>query len=719
MTPRYRWYMTISGTMYPVHPVYKDDLSLVYEMESQQRFFRAKLSSKIDFVAGDADMIVAAPFDTDFIIDMDISGDMGLTWTQYYRCHFHKTDCTINYDDRKVTVQPDTLDQYNDILAGLDKEFNLIELAPAIQPIGLTKRPMFQIWTSGESIVSCLCGGNAFEQDMMDTGENKVRECHFDSLNAGWEFNFQNPPVSGFGSPFVGFYNGAGSEFWSSDTTYYLKYFEYDEPITDTGFIGYFNGIRIIETATGNVLWEFEQENLSKYTDDYKDIPAELVFNGSQQLTAYKTAYGVYGRLVTDNSVGTYEITQEDVVANNRNYHYCLPFTSFQLTQSLRTSVEPTQWGRNDLGQYFLPPDDIAQWYPVGRSQWVNTSLWVKYTPAMVTLERQQRKAFTLKDAFPVWSVLQVLLGSVAQGVTHEGTTAYSEFLYGSAKGIVDTTRLFLAPKSNVIVGEYQEPAMKVPVTLGEVLAMLRKVYGCYWFVDGQNRLRIEHIRWFKNGGAYSGDRVIGTDLTEAINVRNGKAWAFATSEVKYNKEDMPERYQYEWMDDSTEVFNGKPVNVLSAFVHEGKVEEVTVSGYTSDVDYMLLAPEMCSKDGFALLAAEAVSGGYAVPIVSTSFGIFSQEVQNYYLSMRYLVPAFLTDDMPSWDIEVNGQQRRARGIQRNRQQTINIPVGNTDPNMLQLVRTYIGDGEWGRTEINLSSRMAKTQLNYDTYDEE
>jgi hypothetical protein len=337
----------------------------------------------------------------------------------------------------------------------------------------------------------------------------------------------------------------------------------------------------------------------------------------------------------------------------------------------------------------------------------------------MVIMERTQRKGFTLRDAFPVWSVLQVLLGKVAPSVTHEGTTTYSDFLYGSAKGITDMTKLFLAPKSNVIVGEYQEPAMKAPVTLGEVLSMLRKVYGCYWFVDGQSRLRIEHVRWFKNGGAYSGDRVIGTDLTEALNVRNGKPWAFATSEVKYNKEDMPERYQYEWMDDSTEMFNGQPVNVLSAFVHEGKVEEVTVSGYTSDVDYMLLAPEMCSKDGFALLAAEAVSGGYAVPIVSTSFGIFSLDVQNYYLSMRYLVPAFLTDDMPSWDIEVNGQQSRARGIQRNRQQTINIPVGNTDPNMLQLVRTYIGDGEWGRTEINLSSRMAKTQLNYDTYDEE
>jgi hypothetical protein len=236
--------------------------------------------------------------------------------------------------------------------------------------------------------------------------------------------------------------------------------------------------------------------------------------------------------------------------------------------------------------------------------------------------------------------------------------------------------------------------------------------------VDGQSRLRIEHVGWFKNGGSYGDGRVIGTDLTEDLNVRNGKAWAFATSEVKYDKEDMPQRYQYEWMDDSTEVFNGKPVNVLSAFVHEGKVEEVTVSGYTSDVDYMLLAPEMCSKDGFALLAANAVGGGYKVPIVSMTFG-HDMDVQNYYLCMRYLVPAFLTYDMPSWDIEVNGQQVRAAGIQRNRQQTVNIPVGGTDPDMLRLVRTYIGDGEWGRTEINLSSRMAKTQLNYDTYDEE
>ena len=716
MTPRYRWFMTIGGSQQPVHPVYKDDLSLVYEMESQQRFFRAKLSSKIDFVAGDADMIVAAPFDTDFIIDMDISGDMGLTWTQYYRCHFHKTDCTINYDDRKVTVQPDTLDQYNDILAGLDKEFNLIELAPAIQPIGLTKRPMFQIWTSGESIVSCLCGGNAFEQDMMDTGENKVRECHFDSLNAGWEFNFQNPPVSGFGSPFVGFYNGAGSEFWSSDTTYYLKYFEYDEPITDTGFIGYFNGIRIIETATGNVLWEFEQENLSQYTDDYKDIPSELVFNGSQQLTAYKTSYGVYGRLVTDNSVGTYEITQEDVVANNRNYHYCLPFTSFQLTQSLRTSVEPTQWGRNDLGQYFLPPDDIAQWYPVGRSQWVNTSLWVQYTPAMATLEQQQRKAFTLKDAFPVWSVLQVLLGSVAQGVTHEGTTAYSEFLYGSAKGIVDTTRLFLAPKSNVIVGEYQEPAMKAPITLATVLDMLRDVYACYWYIDGNNRFVIEHIRFFKNGGSYAaGSQTIGYDLTTLKN-RNGKRWDYGTFKYSFDKENMPVRYEYSWMDEVTKLFKGNPINIKSTFVQEDKVEEITIANFTSDVDYMLMAPEMCSKDGFALLQPTTSGGVLKLPITGTTIDAYTYYLQNDLVSMYILQDLLLTYDMPAKIIEVNGVTRTADGIQRSKKQEVTFPSGDDDPDVLKLVKTAIGNGEYDKLSVNISSRMAKATLKYDTY---
>ena len=63
----------------------------------------------------------------------DKSDDWGQTYNQYYKAKFMKTDCTFNDDDKLVTVQPETIDQYNDVLAGLEKEYNLIELAPQIE----------------------------------------------------------------------------------------------------------------------------------------------------------------------------------------------------------------------------------------------------------------------------------------------------------------------------------------------------------------------------------------------------------------------------------------------------------------------------------------------------------------------------------------------------------------------------------------------------------
>ena len=85
---------------------------------------------------------------------------------------------------------------------------------------------------------------------------------------------------------------------------------------------------------------------------------------------------------------------------------------------------------------------------------------------------------------------------------------------------------------------------------------MLRDMYGCYWFVDEQNRLRIEHIQWFKNGGSYDGEPVVGINLTKIFNVRNSKDWAYCTNEVKFKKEDMAARYEYDWMDEFGDVLS-------------------------------------------------------------------------------------------------------------------------------------------------------------------
>ena len=150
----------------------------------------------------------------------------------------------------------------------------------------------------------------------------------------------------------------------------------------------------------------------------------------------------------------------------------------------------------------------------------------------------------------------------------------------------------------------YDQPAQKAPVTLKRILDMLRDCFRCYWFVDDQNRFRIEHIKYFMNGGAYTGTPVIGRDLTTEQITRSGKKWAFGTSKFQFDKPEMTARYQFGWMDDVTQPFNGNPIDIVSKYVNPDKIEQIDISQFTSDIDYILLNPGEISKDGFALLAA-------------------------------------------------------------------------------------------------------------------
>ena len=242
---------------------------------------------------------------------------------------------------------------------------------------------------------------------------------------------------------------------------------------------------------------------------------------------------------------------------------------------------------------------------------------------------------------------------------------------------------------------------------------MLRKAMGCYWFVDDDNRLRIEHVSWFKNGGSYDGTPTVGIDLTAMANSRNGKMWSFATGQYSFDKVQMPERYQYEWMDDTTDIFKGSPIEVLSGYVQEGNIEEVTVSKFNSDVDYMMLNPSNVSEDGFALLCCTIQDGEWNVSIDSLMSIPFKH--QNWQLAFYSLQRWFLISDMPAWDIRIDGVATVAKGIQRMKKQQVNIPLDGADPDMEKLIKTTIGDGEVEKMTIRLMSRMAKTTLRYDT----
>ena len=169
-------------------------------------------------------------------------------------------------------------------------------------------------------------------------------------------------------------------------------------------------------------------------------------------------------------------------------------------------------------------------------------------------------------------------------------------------------------------------------------------------------------------------------------------------------------------MDEATDVFRGQPIEVVGTFVERGKIEEVNISGFNADIDYILLNPSNVSEDGFALMAAVSSGGVMTLPMVDISAGGQSYVVQNGLLAMVALQPNYLTYNMPSWSLKVNGTDATADGIMLGRTQQVKVPCGINDLDIQKLVRTTIGNGEVQKMTMQLLSRVAKVTLGYPTY---
>lgn len=732
MTPKYRFFLQIGedGTKQTVRPNYKDDLTLDYELETNQRFYRAKLSGKINFVRADYDIINNAPFDSEFFLYIEKSDDWGQTYNQYYKAKFMKTDCTFNDDDKLVTVQPETIDQYNDVLAGLEKEYNLIELAPQIEFLTIRKRPLIQIYVPGDSIVSCFLGGTNWEQDANATTDQNalIQTYHFALCNILKEIK-----ITSQGSPAVisGLYSGRMSTGVSPDefvgdlypelnVNYYIHIAQ--KRVAGGLPIG-LAGVEIRRRSDDVAMFQYTKITQEPFDTLEFDLTAVEGSGATGTMHADMKSYNIYARYLVDvdkiDDLDTYPLSSDDIVDNNRNYRRAIGYAIDVAFISNNFSDTPTEWGLADSGKYFEPPYSIygQTFYPIARSTWRYASLWFGFYLMDWILEEKARKAYTLRDAFTLSSCINVLLKEFAPGITHEATPEYSQFLYNTNNPISGQSfKLLISQKSNIINGEYKTPAQKAPITLQQIMTMLRDIYKCYWYIE-DGKFKIEQVSWFRNGGSYGYNPIIDYDLTQLENVRNGKKLAFATSEYSFDKVEMPERYQFEWMDDVTTPFEGLPIEITSKYVTAGKIEEINISNFTSDIDLMLLNPGAISLDGFALLAAVTPSGGGQLELPFTRQTVDNVEyyLQNGYLAFINIQPTYWVYDMPARRFKINNTPNYAIGIERKKKQTLNFPAGTTDPNPMQLVKTYIGNGQVDKLSVNLCSRNIKATLKYDT----
>lgn len=714
MQPSYRFILRKGNTTTQrvVVPLFNDDVTLKWEHDNGEYYFRKKLSGTFTFVNTDFDFVYNSDLETEFAL-LVYEGTI-LLWEG----KFYKTDCVFNIDDRTFTASPEMRDIYSDVLSGMEKEFDLVKLLPEIQAIQLDKRSMIQIYALGESSVTCFFQGMTWEQPCteVDSASDMVNKYFFAEMMKKRLVELSG--VEGIPPTIYG-------DITDPNVPFSFSRGEYTFTMATGGAQG---GYYATLFKRGIAMWQSKVLGASSYPNEFQMNP--ITGSGaSGVIDVYINDVTFYGRYLCDVDevkIGsqTYypdKLSSQDMVSDNRNFRRALKY-EFKNTLSLYDviSSKVTEWYYDNGLYYQKPPHGgstgIPDYYPIAQSYWTGVSFWFRFDLNDSAIEPLLRKEYTLKDAYPLSSVIDRLLQeatlSSSNSISFYGEPKYSKFLYDYSNPIDPDAnyKLFITQKSNILAGEYEQPAQKAVITLRQVLDMLRDAFRCYWWIEwdgeeGEYMLRIEHISYFMNGGAYFSTPNVGIDLTQLVNPRNEKKWSYGVNQVKYNKDELPERYEFKWADDTTEYFEGNPIEIVSKFVKSGEIESVAVNRFNSDLDYMLFNPSASDSDGFALISAVENNGKWKVPYLQVRDDI---TLQNGFLSF-YKLQEFYLYDMPAWNIKVNGVQVRSNDIKKSMTQEVICP--NRDFDLQELVRTEVGDGQIDAVTMNIDSKMLEISL--------
>lgn len=465
--------------------------------------------------------------------------------------------------------------------------------------------------------------------------------------------------------------------------------------------------------------------------------PTPQTFN----LGEYVIEYQIWGRLLCDvdqakDGTQLYDLPYDDFVTPRRNYRKCIGLHGFdsntsvvKIYQSNSTSEQPTAYGINDFGEYFVPPYSLygQYYYPLARSSWANTSMWVMLDEMFSSVDlgfeawiSNYYKEYTLKNSYHISDVIKALLAKIDTNITHENTSEYSQFLYGhtgATASYLGGCDIYITQKTNILKGEYDQAAQKAEIKLKQVLNMLRDCFRCYWFIDEQNRFRIEHVSYFTNGFSYDIHSGSNLSLVSEHDKFNKKNILYCQQVVEFDKTDLASRYEFSWMDDVTDSMGNINVDILDEYIKKDKNEEITIDGFTSDIDYMLFLPDDFSNEGFALILAD---NDKKVPIVHQTIKsekqfnrLYDIYPQNWFASFNQLIWHYMMD-MPGYNISCNNiQYLHVDDIKSCIKHVVEFPAQDIVFNVYSSVTTELGSGYIESAKINVDTDLAELELRY------
>ena len=716
-------------TQEDVHPVFGDDIKINISREENQIFKREKIEGTFKFVGDEFDLIYQCSIFTKFTLEI-YREDVFVGSADFIR-----TDCEFNFDDKICSVKLTTKDIYEKILNGYDNKYNLVKLAPQRESVTLTKRAILQFYVRGENVVTNVVGGVHYEQSCKEVydADDLKKIYHFEGYVPLSYIYIKNVIYATAPRDILG------------------RYFFDASPVGGKGII-YLNEnnsrYRIYLTNLGTELSLLLVDSTTNTNLASATIPNQQ--SGSQAMTFVRTGGGgenyasgtfysdgdLYCRVLLPKHFGnSYQRSMNDDITDyDSNYPYVssvlLDRFALKMKMVVDKSAAPTEWGIDSEGTYFMYPTLDADQQkkgsspiPIGQSHWERMSSWLLSDDDINDLVDDFDDTFVLKDSYPIWSAISVLLKEIDETITFEGTQDYSMFLYLSETNLhiysydfpSYRNALHITPISNIKKTFYEQAAQKGEISLKQILDMLRNVYNCYWFIDSDKRLRIEHIVYFKNGNSYNVEKPTPSiDVTIKKNLPTGESWEFAQNTIEYETDKCPARYEFKWGDNCTYPFVGEPIDVKDIYLDASRKESVGIENFLADIDYIVSNPSEVSDDLFAVFEVNKSTKKVDIFDVRLNDASPKYKVQNPYLSMIVAEQYYYPFDLSGWEASAGQYELdvyKTKGIKK---QTLSCPLTLAEMRSIGVIRTELGNGTIDKLDAEIDTLYAKNTIYYE-----
>jgi len=735
----YKFYLELEpGELTEVFPVY-ESLSLVWQ-DVEGRFFKRRvLEGTLEFYRNDFDLIWAQDFDKEFIIQIYADLDKDGTYTPYWEGIFYKTNLQdVSITRREAKVSPDTNDKYRKILNGINNKYNFIDLEPEvveIKEVNLT--PLIQLYRPGDNYTANFIGTTYFEEAVTPESDKPTLEAMQFSTALRGDFiitgldSALTPNVAGRYIEWT--VGGPPPPAWVDLPIAYREDEAFWVSTNDVNA-----GTARIFNDTGTVVYIADSAGFPVNPINVGPIRERILPDGVTPIRFISQAdpSSVVGLMSVGEFMARILTVRTDINGSPttpldastdlvRDLGFYTRALELDLTVRLSEghSVEPSRFNKFDEdaihydGEYFTRGSDIpsGNWQPCWLRDWHSASAWVEFDNTTLDLIEDGSSPYNLRDAYKMPDVISAFLGELDDTVTHEEDGDHSEFYY-TVNDLRGTLKYpIFTPKSNIIDRKYSRAATISELSLGEMLDFLWGVHRVGWYLDG-NKFRLEHISYFQNGGDYTTAQVQ-ADFTSEVEIRTGGSWEREKDFFTFVETDLPERLEFAWMDDSYLPFRGYPIRVLSQYALNGGVERFDASFFTSDIDYMQANSNTITPKGLAYFeCVQNESGEFIVPYVSIVIDATEEYLlQNGYASFLWMHDNYHKWWLPAGSVNLNRQVVAAESIRPVREQEVEYPYRDADPDWLPLITTSLGEGMIFEIKLPLTDRVAVIKLRHAT----